>query len=140
MRDGLECKVMDIQIDVESGVPIYMQLVDRIKQMVGSGQLQPGQQLPTMRQLAADLRVNYNTVGRAYLILDQEGVISTQQGRGTYITSRLNEEQIQKLRMDKLRSMIGQAIHDARVLGYSRQEIERIVEEQLDEAARAAKK
>jgi GntR family transcriptional regulator len=122
---------MDIQIDFESGVPIYMQLVDRIKQMVGSGQLQPGQQLPTMRQLAADLRINYNTVGRAYLILDQEGVISTQQGRGTYITSRLNEEQIQKLRMDKLHSIIGEAIRDALVLGYSRQEIERIVEEQL---------
>jgi len=130
---------MELQIDVESDIPIYMQLVDRIKQMVVSGQLQPGQQLPTIRQLAADLRVNYNTIGRAYLILDQEGVISTQQGRGTYITTRLDEAQVQKLRMEKLRGMIGQAIHDALVLGYSRQEIERIVEEQLDEAARAAK-
>jgi GntR family transcriptional regulator len=130
---------MELQIDVESGVPIYMQLVDRIKQMVVSGQLQPGQQLPTIRQLAADLRVNYNTIGRAYLILDQEGVISTQQGRGTYITTRLDEVQVQKMRMDKLRSMIGNAIHDALVLGYSRQEIERTVEEQLDEAARAAR-
>jgi len=130
---------MELQIDLESGVPIYMQLVDRIKQMVVSGQLQPGQQLPTIRQLAADLRVNYNTIGRAYLILDQEGVISTQQGRGTYITTRLDEAQVQRLRMEKLRGMIGQAIHDALVLGYSRQEIERIVEEQLDEAARAAK-
>lgn len=122
---------MDIQIDFESGVPIYMQLVDRIKQMVTSGQLQPGQQLPTMRQLAADLRINYNTVGRAYLILDQEGVISTQQGRGTYVASRLDEAQVQKLRMDKLRSMIGQTIREAQVLGYSRQEIESVVAEQL---------
>ena len=129
----------ELTINLESGVPIYMQLVDRIKQMVVSGQLQPGQQLPTIRQLAADLRVNYNTIGRAYLILDQEGVISTQQGRGTYITTRLDEAQVQKLRMEKLRGMIGQAIHDALVLGYSRQEIERIVEDQLDEAARAAK-
>jgi GntR family transcriptional regulator len=125
---------MDIQIDFESGVPIYTQLVDRIKQMVAGGQLQPGQQLPTIRQLAADLRVNYNTVGRAYLILDQAGIISTQQGRGTYITTRLDEEQVQRLWRDKLRGMIGQAIHDALALGYSRQEIERIVEEQLDEA------
>jgi len=124
---------MDIEIDFESGVPIYMQLVDRIEQMVVSGQLQPGQQLPTMRQLATDLRINYNTVGRAYLILDQEGVISTQQGRGTYVASRLGEGQVQKLRMGKLRSMFGQVIREAQVLGYSREEIERIVEEELVE-------
>ena len=125
---------MDKEVDFESGVPIYMQIVDRIKQMIVSGQLQPGQQLPTMRQLAIDLRVNYNTVGRAYLLLDQEGIISTQQGRGTYIATRLDEAQIQKLRLDKLRSMIGQATQDALVLGYSREEIERIMQEQLDQA------
>ena len=122
---------MDIQVDFESGVPIYMQLVDRIKQMVVSGKLQPGQQLPTMRQLATDLRINYNTVGRAYAILDQEGVISTQQGRGTYITSRLNEEQIQKLRLDKLRSMVGQILQEAVALGYGQEEIKGVIQEQL---------
>jgi GntR family transcriptional regulator len=126
---------VDIQIDFESGVPIYMQLVDRIKQMVVSGQLQPGQQLPTMRQLATDLRINYNTVGRAYLILDQEGVISTQQGRGTYVASRLDEGQVRKLRMGKLRSMFGQVVREAHVLGYSREEIEQIVDEQLAESS-----
>lgn len=129
---------MDIEVDFESGVPIYMQLVDRIKQMVVSGQLLPGQQLPTMRQLAADLRINYNTVGRAYAILDQEGVISTQQGRGTFIASRLNEDQIQKLRMDKLRSAIGQVLQEAFVLGYSQEEIEAVVQEQWARAAQAA--
>lgn len=128
---------MDIGVDFESGVPIYMQLVDRIKQMVVSGQLQPGQQLPTMRQLAADLRINYNTVGRAYTILDQDGVISTQQGRGTFIASRLSEEQIQRMRLDKLGGMIGQVIEEALVLGYSPQEIEDIVEEQLAAATQA---
>jgi GntR family transcriptional regulator len=127
---------MDKEVDFESGVPIYMQIVDRIKQMIVSGQLQPGQQLPTMRQLAIDLRVNYNTVGRAYLMLDQEGIISTQQGRGTYVTTRLDEAQIQKLRMDKLRGMVGQAIQNALVLGYNREEIERVVQEGLDETIR----
>jgi GntR family transcriptional regulator len=122
---------MEIQIDLESGVPIYVQLVDRIKQMVVTGQLQPGQQLPTIRQLAADLRINYNTVGRAYSILDEEGIISTQQGRGTYITRRLDEGQLRKLRLDKLRGMIGQAVQEARALGYEQQEIEAIFQEQL---------
>jgi GntR family transcriptional regulator len=129
---------MDIGVDFESGVPIYMQLVERIKQMVVSGQLQPGQQLPTMRQLAADLRINYNTVGRAYAILDQDGVISTQQGRGTFIASRLSEEQIQRMRLDKLRSMFGQVIEEALVLGYSPQEVKDVVEEQLADATSAA--
>jgi GntR family transcriptional regulator len=129
---------MDIEVDFESGVPIYTQLVDRIKQMVVSGQLQPGEQLPTMRQLAADLRINYNTVGRAYTILDQEGVISTQQGRGTFITSRLDEDQIQRLRIDKLRSMVGHVLHEAFVLGYSQEEIEEIVAEQLPGRAQVA--
>jgi GntR family transcriptional regulator len=129
---------MDIGVDFESGVPIYMQLVDRIKQMVVSGQLQPGQQLPTMRRLAADLRINLNTVGRAYAILDHQGVISTQQGRGTYVASLLSEEQIQHMRLDKLGSMIGQVIEEALVLGYSPQEIKDIVEEQLAEATSAA--
>jgi GntR family transcriptional regulator len=122
---------MVIDMDPESGVPIYMQLVERIKMMVASGQLQPGQQLPTMRQLAADLRINYNTVGRAYTILDQEGVISTQQGRGTFIASRLSEEQLQELRLDKLRSMLGHVVQEAAVLGYSRAEIVAVMEEAL---------
>jgi GntR family transcriptional regulator len=128
---------MEIQVDFESGVPIYMQLVERIKQMVASGQLQPGQQLPTIRQLAADLRINYNTVGRAYGILDQEGVISTQQGRGTYIASQLSEKQIRDMRMDKLGSMIGQMVQEALVLGYSPQEIKDVFKEQLADATSA---
>lgn len=122
---------MQIAIDLESGVPIYAQIIERIKQMVFSGDLEPGQQLPTIRQLAADLRVNYNTVGRAYLLLDQEGVISTQQGRGTFITTRLDEEQIQALRREKLRSMLAHVIHEALELGYSRQEIGQLVREEL---------
>jgi GntR family transcriptional regulator len=129
---------MEIQVDLESGVPIYIQLVDRIKQMVASGQLRPGQQLPTMRQLAADLRINYNTVGRAYALLSEDGVISTQQGRGTFVASRLSEEQIHRMRLDKLHSMIRQIVQEALVLGYSPREIEDVFEEQLGDATSAA--
>jgi GntR family transcriptional regulator len=129
---------MDIEVDFESGVPIYMQLVERIKQMVATGQLHPGEQLPTMRRLAADLRINYNTVGRAYTILDQEGVISTQQGRGTFITSRLSEDDIQALRLDRLCSMVGHMLQEALVLGYSEEEIAEVVEQQLSESGPSA--
>jgi GntR family transcriptional regulator len=123
---------MQIEIDGESGVPIYMQLVDRIRQMVARGELQPGQQLPTMRQLAADLRINYNTVGRAYMILDQEGIISTQQGRGTYIASRLTDEEVKHLRTAKLRDMLGRVLREAVALGYGESEITQAFQDQLE--------
>jgi GntR family transcriptional regulator len=103
--------------------------------MVVSGQLRPGQQLPTIRQLATDLRINYNTAGRAYGILDQEGVISTQQGRGTYITSRMDERHIHKMRQEKLHALLGQGVQEAVALGYSRQEIEDALQEQLRKIA-----
>ena len=76
---------MQIQIDFRSGVPIYTQIMEQIQHKVASGELKPGDQLPTVRQLATDLRVNFNTVARAYRLLDEAGLISTQQGRGTYI-------------------------------------------------------
>jgi GntR family transcriptional regulator len=127
---------MQIEIDLESGVPIYMQLVDRIRQMVATGSLQPGQQLPTMRQLATDLRINYNTVGRAYLLLEQEGLISTQQGRGTYIASRLTGAEVQRLRVAKLRSMVEQLLGEATTLGYTAPEIEQAFRERLEGPAK----
>ena len=126
---------MQIKIDPESGVPIYMQLVDRIRQMVATGSLQPGQQLPTMRQLAADLRINYNTVGRAYLHLEQEGIISTQQGRGTYVASSLTGEEVERLRVAKLQSMIDQLLHEAVALGYGEPEIAQNFQDRLHAAS-----
>jgi GntR family transcriptional regulator len=76
---------MNLELDFRSGIPIYLQVVDRIKEMIANGRLKPGDQLPTVRALALELRVNFNTVARAYRILDENGIISTQQGRGTYI-------------------------------------------------------
>lgn len=115
---------MILEIDPESGVPIYVQIVDRITEMLLGGKLSPGQQLPTIRQLATDLRINYNTVSRAYALLDDQGVISTQQGRGTYITSRLSAEQVREMRRKKLTGMMEQTIQHALAQGYTAAEIE----------------
>ena len=78
-------RTLDLKIDFRSGLPIYTQVVEQIRRMLASGELKPGDQLPTVRQLATDLRVNFNTIARAYRLLDEAGLISTQQGRGTYI-------------------------------------------------------
>ncbi|MBC7259313.1 MAG: GntR family transcriptional regulator [Chloroflexi bacterium] len=115
---------MNIRINAESGVPIYMQIVDRIRHLVATGVLRPGQQLPTIRQLAVDLRVDPNTVARAYAILDSQGVISTQQGRGTYIAEHPDEARLAAFREEQLRQIMSHAILDALSLGYRPDEVQ----------------
>jgi GntR family transcriptional regulator len=72
--------------DMGSGIPAYRQIIDQVLGGIASGALQPGDQLPTVRQLAVDLAINPNTVVRAYRELEIRGVLSTQQGIGTFIT------------------------------------------------------
>jgi GntR family transcriptional regulator len=70
-------------------VPIYRQIIDQVLSGVAAGSLQPGMQLPTVRQTAVDLSVNLNTVARAYRDLEMRGVLNTQQGSGTYIAKQV---------------------------------------------------
>ena len=79
---------MFVQIDSSNGLPIYMQIVHQIKTAVAVGRLQPEDPLPSVRQLATDLRVNPNTVARAYLDLEIEGVIYKRQGHGTFVSAQ----------------------------------------------------
>ena len=77
-----------LKLDMSTGVPAYRQIIDCILGGISSGTLEPGEQLPTVRQLAVDLSINPNTVVRAYRELEIRGVLSTQQGMGTFITNR----------------------------------------------------
>lgn len=74
-----------IRLDFRSPEPIYLQIVRQVEQLMQDGILKSGDQLPTVRQMAIDLRINFSTVARAYNILDEKRLISTQRGRGTYI-------------------------------------------------------
>jgi GntR family transcriptional regulator len=73
------------RLDPASGVPFYRQIIDQILAGIATGALAPGEQLPTVRSLAVDLQVNLNTVAKAYKELEIRGVLSTQQGSGTYV-------------------------------------------------------
>jgi GntR family transcriptional regulator len=115
---------MLIELDFRSHAPIYSQIVDQVKQLVARGALQPGEQLPTVRQLAADLRVNFNTVARAYRMLDEAGVISTQQGRGTYVLGPADAAEAQELREATLEDLIRGFLKAAQGLGYEAREVE----------------
>lgn len=83
-RGGFKLK----RLDMSSGVPVYRQIIDAVLGGIASGTLPPGEQLPTVRQLAVDLSINPNTVVRAYRELEIRGVLSTQQGTGTFITDK----------------------------------------------------
>jgi GntR family transcriptional regulator len=124
---------MQITLDFRSGQPIYIQIMDQIRRMVANGELKRGDQLPTVRQLAAELRVNWNTVARAYRLLDEAGLISTQRGRGTYIWETPSEEIIHRLRKQGLEGLTHHFLAEAARQGFSPGEVDTIFEQQLVE-------
>lgn len=125
-------KKLYLQIDFRSGLPIYTQIVNQVQTQVVGGVLQPGDQLPTVRALAEELRVNFNTVARAYRILDEARIISTQQGRGTYITEVPPPDVTEKLRKEALEALAQRFISEAMRLEFSKTEISRMVRDKLN--------
>lgn len=124
-------KRLILQIDFRSGLPIYTQIVNQVQAQVASEILKPGDQLPTVRALAEELRVNFNTVARAYRILDEARIISTQQGRGTYITEIPPPHVSEKLRRETLEALTQRYISEAMRLEFSKSEIRQMVSDQL---------
>ncbi len=80
--------MIDFRLDIKSGVPFYRQIVDQIRYAIASRQLLPGEQLPTVRDLAVQLEINPNTARKAYSELEILGVLDTQQGTGTFVAER----------------------------------------------------
>jgi len=124
-------KKLMLQIDFRSGLPIYTQIVNQVQAQVASGILKSGDQLPTVRALAEELRVNFNTIARAYRILDEARIISTQQGRGTYITEIPSPEVNEKLRRETLETLTQRYIGEAMRLDFSKSEVRQMVSDQL---------
>jgi GntR family transcriptional regulator len=122
---------MDVSVDFRSGIPIYIQIMEQIKVRVASGQLQPGDQLPTVRQMATDLRVNFNTVARAYRLLDEAGIISTQHGRGTYILGETTPEADRHIRRQALEELTSRYLSEARRLDFTPQEVKELFDSYL---------
>ncbi|MGD8451039.1 MAG: GntR family transcriptional regulator [Phycisphaerae bacterium] len=89
-----------LSIDARSGVPFYRQIIDQVQFAIADGRLSHGDQLPTVRQLAVELKINPNTVARAYQELEIRGVVCTQMGTGTFIGTEkieLSPEQRQRM-------------------------------------------
>jgi len=122
---------MIFQLNFKSGMPIYLQLVDQIKAAAASGALRPGEALPSIRPLAEELRVNRNTVAKAYSELENLGVIETLPGRGCFLLenhSALRKEIRRKLLIEEIDQAIVQAHH----LQVPRPEFLELIHERLE--------
>jgi GntR family transcriptional regulator len=104
MVDQDEREILIIRIDAKSGVPFYRQIIEQVKFAIARGDLESGDRLPTVRQLAVDLSINPNTVIRAYRELEIEGVLETQQGSGTFVGQR--EPQVDELERQRMLDQI----------------------------------
>jgi GntR family transcriptional regulator len=128
-----------IRLDFRADDPITLQIVRQIEALVAGGTLKPGDQLPTVRELAIDLRINFSTVARAYRILDEQRLISTQRGRGTYIgeptapdEAQVHENKASYSAAAALAGLAQQFIHEAVELGASAEQIEQVFQQQMD--------
>jgi len=114
---------VEIRIDVRDGVPIYLQIVEQVKRNVALGRLKPEEGLPSVRQLALDLTINPNTVARAYLELEHQGVIYKRQGQGTFVSSQAAEAS-RRERHKMVSALFEKAVIEAVNSGMTGREIE----------------
>ena len=117
---------MQFAIDTSSRRPIYQQVVQQVREAIARGDLKPGEQLPSVRQLSRDLVINPNTVARAYTELEREGLLANRPGRGVFVAEprdELTEEARRRRLVASLDRLLTEAVH----LGFAREEVERLV-------------
>jgi GntR family transcriptional regulator len=123
-----------IQIDARSGVPFYRQIIDQVLSAIASSALAAGDQLPTVRQLAVDLSVNPNTVVRAYRELEIRGILTTQQGSGTFIAPGQEVSASDVERQRRRSQLVSEFVARAGGEGFSVREVIEALKEMFPEA------
>ena len=122
---------MLFRLNPSSGVPVYVQLIEQVKHAVETGALRPGDQLPTIRKLAADLVVNPNTIVRAYRDLEHEGLVELKQGSGAFVRDSITRStRITK----RVQSVMQSAIERLLASGLTESELRRLFESELTSA------
>jgi GntR family transcriptional regulator len=122
---------MQFRIENSSERPVYIQLVDQVKRDVAAGRLREGDKLPTIRQLAAELVMNPNTIAKAYRILEQEGILASRPGAGAFISNvdnGLNKSVRKRIICDELERVVVEAVH----MGIDKDTLKGWVEEMIE--------
>lgn len=125
---------MLIYVNASSGVPIYLQIETQVKNAVAAGALKKGETLPSVRKLAVELRINPNTVARAYQELERAGVIGTVPGGGTYVAGR-TPRFLKSEKLRRLQPYARQIAVEGTQLGLDEEEIMEMVQEELERLA-----
>ncbi len=116
------------QLDGASGVPFYRQIIDQVLARIASGGFKPGDRLPTVRSLAVELAVNLNTVARAYKELEIRGVLTTQQGSGTFVSAqKVDTSEVEQSR--RLNQLLDEFLAKAAAQGLTLEAIRRALDE-----------
>ena len=118
---------MDIIISNSSNDPIYQQIVNQIKGMIMSGELSPGAALPSMRNLAMQMRVSLITTKRAYEELERDGFIETYTGKGSFVKAQ-NAEFLREENLRQIEKLMGEAVDKAQMSGVSKEEMKEILD------------
>jgi GntR family transcriptional regulator len=122
---------MIAHVNFKSGVPVYLQIVQQVKDAAASGNLRPGDALPSVRALAEELRINRNTAARAYTELEAEGVIETRQGAGCFLKANGASPLRKTVRSERLAAELDAVIVQAHHLQISDEELKTLLEERL---------
>jgi GntR family transcriptional regulator len=123
------------RLDLQSGVPVYRQIIDQVLGGVAAGKLTVGAQLPTVRQVAVDLSINPNTVVRAYRELEIRGVLQTQQGTGTFISEqKIDRNDAERFR--QLSQLVNEFVSRAGAAGFTIEELQEQIHERSQHAGK----
>lgn len=117
---------MKIQLDNSSGVPYYRQIIRNIETMKASGRLLPGDKLPTIRALAIELKINPNTIAKAYNELEIRGIVKTQVGRGTFISDMDSEQDDRKINQEII-DTVKKFLNDLKILNVDYNDIPELI-------------
>lgn len=125
-----ESKTIQITIDDDSGIPIWLQLRNRLIYLITSGYYACGDKLPTVREMAVDLGINYNTVSKVYQDIERDGYIVSKRGRGTFVHDKYKS--VEETADNAVESLADVFIQQCRELGVPRAEIVGLVERRLE--------
>jgi GntR family transcriptional regulator len=133
--------VLSLRISASSGVPVYLQIEQQIKQSLASGLLRTGDALPSIRRTAADLRINPNTVARAFSNLEREGIIRTVPGGGTFVGSLtiVGAGLLKAEKLRRIRPLVDQLAIEAAQLRLEPDSLHKLLDAAIDELARKSR-